>query len=289
MKQTDHSKFAAFILTHGRPDDVITYKVLRRHGYTGDIYIIIDDEDETASQYVARFGSDRVITVNLKEAAKSVDIGDSMQHHNSVVYKRQAAFGIAERLGLDYFMQLDDDYLNITWRYLPEPDRIGWHFMQSLDEVITAMIKFLDASGAASIAWAQGGDYIGGVGSQGARKPLLRKCMNSWLCRTDRPVNFVSRLNDDVNTYLLNGTRGDIFFTVSCITLAQVMTQQAKGGMTELYLNTGTYMKSMYSVMMSPSNVKVRIMGETAKRLHHHIRWDHAVPKIISDQHRKKR
>ena len=30
-----HNGFVAFILTHGRPDRVLTYEKLRKHGYTG--------------------------------------------------------------------------------------------------------------------------------------------------------------------------------------------------------------------------------------------------------------
>ena len=42
--------FAAFILTHGRPEHVYTYKTLRSQGYTGQIYIVIDDEDPTENE-----------------------------------------------------------------------------------------------------------------------------------------------------------------------------------------------------------------------------------------------
>ena len=38
--------FAVFILTHGRAENVETYKALRDCGYTGKIYVIIDDEDD---------------------------------------------------------------------------------------------------------------------------------------------------------------------------------------------------------------------------------------------------
>jgi len=39
----EDKKFAVFILSNGRPDNVITYRSLRSHGYTGKIYIIVDD------------------------------------------------------------------------------------------------------------------------------------------------------------------------------------------------------------------------------------------------------
>ena len=38
--------FAVFILTHGRADNVKTYKTLKRFGYTGTIYIICSDDDK---------------------------------------------------------------------------------------------------------------------------------------------------------------------------------------------------------------------------------------------------
>ena len=48
--------FAVFILTHGRPDNVITYKTLQRQGYTGPVYIIVDNEDKTIDLYRKNFG-----------------------------------------------------------------------------------------------------------------------------------------------------------------------------------------------------------------------------------------
>ena len=47
-----------------------------------------------------------------------------------------------------------------------------------------AMIKFLDQTGAITVALAQGGDYIGGVDNGNFKKKLLRKAMNSFFCRT---------------------------------------------------------------------------------------------------------
>ena len=38
--------FCAVIITHGRPDKIPTYNSLRRHGYTGRIFIVVDDEDK---------------------------------------------------------------------------------------------------------------------------------------------------------------------------------------------------------------------------------------------------
>ena len=149
-----------------------------------------------------------------------------------------------------------------------------------------AMIDFLEDTGATSFAMSQGGDHIGGIEGV-VTKPLLRKCMNTWLLRTEPPLEFVGRMNDDVNTYVVNGARGHMFFTTTALQTNVQTTQKVAGGMTEMYLDAGTYMKSMYTVMMQPSSVTVSLMGTTHKRLHHRVDWNHTVPKIISDKHRK--
>ena len=116
---------------------------------------------------------------------------------------------------------------------------------------------------------------------------LKRKCMNSFICSTARPFKFVGRINEDTNTYVSLGALGHLFFTDLRIGLDQVQTQANPGGLTELYLDSGTYVKSFYTVMLSPSSVKVRLMGSTESRLHHSVSWEHTVPMIISEKHKR--
>ena len=70
--------------------------------------------------------------------------------------------------------------------------------------------------------------------------------------------------------------------------LDQTLTQKKTGGNTDAYLQYGTYVKSFYSVMCNPSSVKISMMGETHRRIHHAVDWEHTVPKIISDKYKKK-
>ena len=101
--------FCAFILTHGRPDNVITYNTLLRHGYTGPIYIVIDNEDKTANRYYEVFG-DKVVMFDKLSIAKSIDEGDNFDGRRAIIYARNACFDIAKKLGYTYFIELDDDY-----------------------------------------------------------------------------------------------------------------------------------------------------------------------------------
>jgi hypothetical protein len=287
MKRDD---FAAFILTHGRPNDVSTYAILRKHGYSGRIILVIDNEDQHADEYRARYPHDDVVVFDKAAVGQTFDLADTQSDRRATVFARNASFEIARKLGLRYHIQLDDDYNCFRYRYINADGSLGSHDVRNLDAVFDAMIAFLDASGATSVALSQGGDFLGSAtDSQALRNPLMRKCMNSWLFRTNNPITFIGRMNDDVNTYVVYGARGQLFFTISLVMLDAQPTQQTAGGMTDIYLNVGTYAKSMYTVMMAPSCTRVRRMGRTDMRLHHSIRWDHAVPKIISGKYQKQR
>lgn len=277
--------FAVFILSHGRANRVVTVETLRKCGYTGEIYIIIDDTDKEAHEYFARYG-DHVIVFCKEEEAKRSDVMDADNDMRIVLYARNSCHQIAENLGLKYFLVLDDDYK--TFRFRKEIDgSLKTIYMRHFDLVVDAMIDFLEKSGAVTVAMSQTGDFIGGTGSTVWRKQLSRKAMNSFFCKTDRPFKFLGRINEDVNTYTLLGSQGKLFFTVAEASLDQMDTQQNEHGLTDVYLKYGTYVKSFYTVMCMPSAAKVAMMGVNDRRIHHKILWDKCTPQIISERYKK--
>lgn len=46
--------FAIFILSHGRANDIKTVDTLNKGHYTGDWYVVIDDEDNDEDLYIAK-------------------------------------------------------------------------------------------------------------------------------------------------------------------------------------------------------------------------------------------
>ena len=83
------------------------------------------------------------------------------------------------------------------------------------------------------------------------------------------------------------GNKGELFFTIADLQLNQAQTQSNAGGMTDIYLDSGTYVKSFYSVICSPQAVKVGLMGRTNMRMHHKINWNYCTPKILNEKHKK--
>lgn len=274
-------RFAVLILSHGRPDRVITYDSLRRYGYEGPVYLVVDDEDPTLDAYRERFG-DAVVVFDKRAEAAQTDVGDIRPERNVVVFARNAAFGIARELGLTHFLVLDDDYRSFVFR-----SKRGGKVPREIGAVMDATLDLLDVSGAVTVAWSQGGDHFGGVAGGYAAKGLTRKAMNAFFLRVDRPFRFMGRVNEDVNAYVVHGSRGLLFLTTTRFQLNQLQTQSNPGGLTDEYLASGTYVKSFYTVMMAPSCAKIGAMGRTDRRFHHEIAWDNAVPKIVSGRYRK--
>lgn len=279
--------FCAFILTHGRPDNVITYNTLLKHGYTGPIYIVIDNEDKTASRYYENYG-DKVVMFDKLAVAQSIDEGDNFDDRRAIIYARNACFDIAKNLGYTYFIELDDDYVDFRYKLDGNYESINKEDIKKLDNIFSYLLDYYKSINAASIAIAQGGDFLGGKDGNAAKHPQFRKCMNSFICSTDRQFQFSGRINEDVNTYTNLASRGKLFLTIPNVALQQKATQANKGGMTEIYLNNGTYVKSFYTVMYQPSSVCIKMMISNHPRLHHSIAWGNTVPMIIPEEVKKR-
>lgn len=294
--------FAVFILTHGRPNNVITYKTLQKFGYTGRLYFIVDNEDKSVDSYIENFGRERVIVFDKKSVADACDEGNNFDERRTILMARNACFDIAKAIGVTHFLQLDDDYTDFRFK-LPETAN-SLFVVNNFDALLVNFLRFYITSGARSIAFAQNGDFIGGMdageGAQGdgyARQGHIRgtrfyrfskrKCMNSFFCSTERPFQFIGAMNEDVNTYCTEGSRGRLFLTIPALALNQKQSQSQKGGITEMYLRFGTYCKAFTTVMMMPSSVKVAMMRSNNPRIHHQIDWERTVPCIISENHRK--
>jgi len=285
----DHSKFAVFILSHGRAHTMSTHRALKNCGYTGRTYILIDNEDPDDDAYREKFGAENVLVFDKEKIAQTFDLADNTGDRRAVVFARNAAVRAARDLGLDYHLQLDDDYTTFTYRYVDDGGVLRGIVIRSLDGVFKAMLDFLDTLPPSSvIAFCQGGDALGGIRG-GFPKEVKRKAMNSLFIPSTADITFVGRINEDVNTYVTEGSRGRIFLTILRLQLDQTDTQEGSGGMTGIYEGSGTYVKSFYTVMMHPSSVHVSIMPSKYQRYHHHIDWGRTVPKIVSGVYRKPR
>jgi hypothetical protein len=279
--------FVVFIISHGRHNNIKTLKTLNKCGYSGRTVFVLDNEDKTYDKYCENFGKDNIVVFDKKFYADQVDEGNNFDNRRTTTHARNACFDIAKELGYTYFLVLDDDYSDFHHRYIAN-NKLMSISVRNIDFVFFRYLEFYKSTKFLTITFAQGGDFIGGAGNPYAiNMPLLRKAMNSFFCSTERPFKFIGQLNEDVNTYVVLGNRGELFGTLPIINLNQATTQKTKGGMTEAYLQYGTYIKSFTTVMMHPSGVKVSMMATANMRLHHLIDWGATKPMIISETNKK--
>lgn len=277
------SDFGVVIPTYGRADRVFTIDSLKKCGYTGPIYLLCDDSDPTLDEYKSRFG-DKVLVFSKDDYEGRFDKMDNFGRRNVVVYARNAIYEAAASAGLKYIAVLDDDYrhfqhrFNALMEYKPKVAR-------DLDSVFEAFLTFLINTGVKTVCAAQGGDYIGGATNTTMviKRIPKRKAMNLFFFDVDRPMEFMGTINEDLTASVAEGLAGEVVLTTPLFSLEQTATQQNAGGLTDVYLDLGTYVKSFYSVMYAPSAVKVSIMGRTSRRLHHLVNWDYCAPKIMRE------
>jgi hypothetical protein len=275
-------------MSYGRPDNVKSLQSLLKSNYTGKWFIVIGDDDPKMEAYKSAFG-DKCIVFNKGDyIAKSDRMG--LKITKVIMFARNACFDIAESLGLKYFQQFDDDYTGFFFpfteslKYLTSRPRI-----KSYDRAVQAMIDFYITTPekCAAISFAQGGDFIGGDDPESRWGfKSLRKCMNSWLCSTDRRFIFRGCMNEDVSAYTLMQSQGMLCLNIMQIRMEQPLTQTT-GGMSEVYKQYGTHAKSFLTVMLNPSFVKIGVIQHKQQRLHHKINWNRCAAKIIRETHKK--
>jgi hypothetical protein len=276
--------YAVIIPTHGRHDRIFTEGSLRKGGYTGDIYMLCDDEDKQLDLYRNKYG-DKVLVFSKNAYAGKFDKMDNFGNKACVVYARNAIWDAAKSVGLRWIVVADDDYTAFQYRITPNGGYYG-KTMTNADNVFAAYFEFLRDSGLDTICFAQGGDYIGGGENQHVANGFKtsRKMMNLYFFDVEKPMEFIGTINEDLTSSITNGVVGRKILTTYMNSITQKETQSNAGGLTEIYLELGTYVKSFYSVIAAPSCVKVALMGDSAMRLHHSVTWKHAVPKIIRER-----
>ena len=288
--------FAVFILSHGRANSLSTLKTLKKANYTGKYFIFVDDEDDQYDDYVKNCGKEHIVLFSKKAMVGTFDLFDNFEQRNTVNFARNMCFRVAREKGIKYFTEFDDDYSLFTFRYLDDGEdgllALRNLHITNIDEVFEAFVDCLEETGIRCLAFAQNGEMMGGAYGNVWLNHVKRKSMNTFFFKvTDNPeedVWFIGRMNDDVNTYVSGGIHGELWYQIARVNCTQEVTQKKGEGLTEMYRQFGTYNKSFYTVMLSPSSVKVGLLGPSDARFHHSIDWNKTVPKLLNEKWKKK-
>jgi len=157
--------FGIFIMSYGRPEKIPSLDCLMKSNYTGKWWIVVGNDDPKAEAYQAKYGDKCVVFDKEKYVAKTDRMG--LKITKVIMFARNACFDIAESLGLKYFQQLDDDYRVFKYAFGSKLKYITkQHTVKNYDRFIEAMVNYFQKTPAncVALAFAQGGDFIGGEG-----------------------------------------------------------------------------------------------------------------------------
>lgn len=265
---------AVFVLSHQRANKITTDMVLRKCGYTGKIYILVDDTDTQLNDYKEIFGDDCIVFSKM-EQLKTTDSCDNFGNLKTPLYARNYCFELAKQLNLDYFIMADDDITDLKYAYVNNKGDFIRSKITNIDGVINSLVTFINASSnISSCSFAFSGEYFGGKNGK-YREGLGRTIQQFILFKADSPARFLSSKNEDLNISIANFDK--LFFEVFdlCVVSPQRMTNEGGISYSSMYEN------NMYSLMLMPSAIKLFTTGKMRKQN------NNIYPKILSGRYKK--
>lgn len=277
-KNAENTIPPVYILTHGRPSfcEKNTISALRRQKFSGNIVLIVDDEDEEIEGY-KNLGYD-VEVFSKKDTVCDTHLPHTGKIYTSILYARQAAFDVAKRRGDRYFCTMDDDYQYFEIKCRMKDKMLNLYQPSDINGVMKLTYDILKTTNASCVAWAQTGDLVANRLTVGS----VRKAMNTLFFDTNRKYEFYGLFDQDTTAYSHLGICGGLVLTIPFIVTKQHLTQKESGGLTESYKKFGTYVKALFPVMKTPSAIKVSKLGVKNFRIHHRIMWENCAPRILS-------
>ena len=279
------SDFAVMICSHGRAETLTTYDMLRRQGYTGKIIVVIDDEDDQRDAYESRF---EWVEVFCKEEYYKSSDGVIQGKQKGILYARNACYDIAVRNGLKFFTEFDDDFSGIDCRYF-DGEKLKSYKVENLDELFTQILDMFEHEKVVSVSLLTQGDYIGGGPNAKGIAGVTRICNQAFFLMTERRIDFISSMNEDMCSALTYGMRGRLFLGLNGTMLeAEPIANNKMGnGMTEFYKKLAPFARAFTAVIVRPD---CALSEPVDKKDSFRIKvktWDIAVPKILNERYKK--
>ena len=276
--------FACIVISHGRPE-CSTVKVLRECGYTGKIYIVVDDEDKTLPDYIERYGAD----VHVFHKEESFDTGDLGGSKGVATYARNECRKVAVKNNVSYYFMLDDDLKSLSYRYNDNGHLRGIK-ARELDRLFDGICTYFDEAPVQCIGFGNAVDYIGGVPTF-EKGNTSRTVMNGYFLRTRNAFDWNGRYSEDSITDVLQSRKGQTWFRfIPVMNVFDVWlpkkSQEYTGGCISAYKSEGSFKLRFYATMFCPDCIKIKESGEGYDWS---VASENAYPKILSWRYKKGR
>lgn len=269
------------IPSYRRPYDLKTVKYLVKLNWEPDkIHILIDSEADDIADYeksTAELGCHLHI-YDIEEARNKHDfVHRQNASRRNAGLAHNATHDIALKLGLDFYVYIDDD----TSHYQSRPFGVYTHMatLEELVNVFDSIKEFMQRQRIGLFGLSQTGDMF----ERYTEKVLRKKVMNTTFVNT-KYIYWGEKGTQDVDTSQFVGVMNAGLFTGSLssgLVLHQMPSATSKGGNTEIYNELKLLGKALTVPIQYPSLCIAEKQVMNGNRIHHRINYNYLYPKII--------
>jgi len=275
--------FAIFIITHNRPDKQYTLKTLRDGGYTGLLYLVADDEDESVKQLILKNPLEAVLTFSKSKYESSSEV--LLQGvRASALFARNACEDFAKKLCLDAFAVMDDDIVGLRYRWLEDGKIRSLCVQSGLDEVFELYASFILEHNIITTSFVHVMFYVGGANNLAERISNLRDTYQIHIRNAKHPVDWLSVINEDIITEIDSSKKGNIWWSLPFVVYDAQAMNSNDGGNKEYYENVSATTRALLATVVCPnccsvgySHGKIRILQNKQA----------SYPMIVSSRYKK--
>lgn len=269
-------KCPVFIVSHNRPS-VPTYKMLRSSGYTGKIYIVLDNLDTSIKEY----DFEDILVFNKEEWYNKTKTFYKQKIMSTPVYARNFVFNKAKELGLNYYICADDDLTGVIIRY-PMGDSLKSRRIDNLDKIFNFMVEYLESTPLLStLSFSGPRCYIGGL--YGAYKnKLTPNYYQLTVHKTNSSTEFIGEYNEDMNYVIDNLLVGRLNYSLVDLQVVSPERSSNSGG---IAYQEDWFKILQSTVLLNPSGIGWK---ESYGKVVLKITKNNVYPKILSDRCRKR-
>lgn len=278
--------FAVFITTHERADRVLTYDALRHSGYTGTIYLVVDDEDTQIDDYLGTY-REEVLIFSKQKYMNMCDTIIPTTQKASVTYPRLFVEDVAKDYRLDAFMVIDDDMPTFRYRWVDGDVVRSMSMKSGMNEVLEMYAQYIIDNDIAVTSFVHTMFYVAGTKNLNKRITEQRELNGVFIRNTKFDVDWTGVMRQDMITNLLTSRRGYIWWALPFVVFETMPMNEVgvnEGGMKSTYDAISHYNRAFLGVIAVPSCLKI---GCANGRIKIACDWNNGCAKIISGRYKK--
>lgn len=277
---------AIYICTHGRPGKQITHKMLRDAGYTGDIILVIDNEDEHGQGYLEFVKYDDRTWLHIFDKQKIIDSTNTTKsppNRKTILYAKNACEMFANEDGVDCFAICDDDIPGFRYRYIEDGSCKSLTVTQNMDKVIQSYMEYLLESDITATSFGMAQFYFSGENCFSPETMLKWRVPYTFVFRnTKHKVNWVSDYGEDITTAIECANQGKFMMASPFVQMNLSPMGVGEGGMVELHKDT--FRLAEYGHVWHPTSEQIKYYKDHWMST---IKRESAFPMLISSRHKQ--